>query len=90
MANQLLNELHQAPLDTPGQERLRAIFLRTLAEARRQLPEDLRGEFDRLTHVDGQLQASSADLRIVHAQLVGWLDGIFAGAQLAALVKHLV
>ncbi|HTF51175.1 MAG TPA: proteasome activator [Pseudonocardia sp.] len=89
MAAQLLEELRSAPVDAAGLDRLHNIHTRTLAEIHHRLPMDLRGELDRIT---GSPQihtpVSMPELRIAQAQLVGWVKGVFAGAQLAAAIEH--
>ena len=89
MLAQLLEEVHIAPLDEPGRTRLRDVHTRALAELRDRLPTELRGELDRITQppIPGR-PASEAELRIMQAQLVGWLEGLFAGAAFADALGH--
>jgi hypothetical protein len=89
MAAQLLEELRTTPVDAAGLDRLHTIHTRTLAEIHHRLPIDLRDELDRITgspQIDPP--ASMPELRVAQAQLVGWLKGVFAGAQLAAAIEH--
>ncbi|NMH97531.1 proteasome activator [Pseudonocardia acidicola] len=84
MVAQLLEEMHTAPLDGPGRDRLRDVHSRALGEVRDRLPTELRGELDRLARPpEPGRPASGAELRIMQAQLVGWLEGVFAGAAFA-------
>jgi hypothetical protein len=50
---------------------------------------DLREELDRLVSpfVDGEVPSES-ELRIAHAQLVGWLEGLFHGIQAALFAQQ--
>ena len=89
MVGQLIEELHGAEIDEAGRDRLRDIHTRAMNEVREQLPVDLRGELDRIaTPLRSDGPVSTAELRIAEAQLVGWLRGIFAGAQFAATAAH--
>jgi hypothetical protein len=87
---QVLEEIHVAPIDDRGCARIREAHTRTLAEIHHRLPAPLRRELERITGspVRGK-PASIPELRIEHAQVVGWLEGIFEGAQFAAAVTRL-
>ncbi|MHA6794254.1 proteasome activator [Pseudonocardia bannensis] len=89
MVAQLLEESHTAPLDRPGRDRLRDVHARALAEVRDHVSAELRGELDRIARrPDPTRAASEAELRIMQAQLVGWLEGVFAGAAFADALDH--
>lgn len=88
MVAQLLDEQHRAPLDPPGQTRLRDAYLRALTETRRQLPDNLRDELDRVTRSSATLTTSPGDLRVAQAQLLGWLQGLFAGADFSRTITE--
>jgi len=85
MTRAMLDEIRQAPLDEPGRRRLAEIHERSLAEMQDVLSEDLRQELaDIFTPVSAE-SASESELRIAQAQLVGWLEGLFAGIQATLL-----
>lgn len=82
MVRQLLDEVRQAPLDDASRTRLREIYETSVKELSEVLSDELREELERL-HLpfsDNQVP-SDAELRIAHAQLVGWLEGLFHGIQ---------
>jgi hypothetical protein len=81
MARQLLEEVKSAPLDDASRQRLREIYEGSVAELGGVLSDDLREELARLALPFGSASPSEAELRIAHAQLVGWLEGLFHGIQ---------
>jgi hypothetical protein len=81
MARQLLDEVRQAPLDQPSRTRMREIYETSVQELAEVLSPDLRDELARLSLPFGEDVPSDAELRIAHAQLVGWLEGLFHGIQ---------
>jgi hypothetical protein len=81
MTRAMLDEIRQAPLDEAGRRRLVEIYDNTLAEMHDVLSQDLREELgDLFTPLSGET-ATEAELRVAQAQLVGWLEGLFAGIQ---------
>jgi hypothetical protein len=85
MTRAMLDELRQAPLDEPGRRRLAEIHERSLAEMQDVLSEDLRQELADIFTPLSVETASESELRIAQAQLVGWLEGLFAGIQATLL-----
>ena len=81
MIKQLLDEVRAAELDEAGRDRLREIYDQSIAELSGALSEDLAQELDRLASPFGDAPASSGELRVAQAQLVGWLEGLFHGIQ---------
>jgi hypothetical protein len=81
MARQLLEEVRQAPLDEASRTRLRDIYEGSIKELAEVLSPDLRDELERLSLPFDQEAPSAAELRVAHAQLVGWLEGLFHGIQ---------
>jgi hypothetical protein len=82
MARQLLDELRQAPLDEASRARLREVYETSIKELSDVLSDDLREELARLSlPFEAQKSPSDAELRVAHAQLVGWLEGLFHGIQ---------
>jgi len=81
MTRAMLEEIRQAPLDDAGRRRLAAVYENSLSEMEQVLSEDLRDELRGLfTPLSGD-SATEAELRVAQAQLVGWLEGLFAGIQ---------
>jgi hypothetical protein len=84
-----LDELHGLPLDDAGRARLVAIHARAVVELEASLTPPLRSELDTVAqHLRVGVAVSDAELRIAHAQLVGWLEGLFQGVDFAAAVQH--
>lgn len=81
MTRAMLEEIRQAPLDDAGRRRMVEIHEVTLDEMQEVLSPDLRTELNELfTPLSGE-QVTEAELRVAQAQLVGWLEGLFAGIQ---------
>ncbi len=89
MVKQLLEEVRQAPLDEASRGRLREIYEQSVRELAEGLSPDLAAELDRVSIPFDSTTPSDAELRIAHAQLVGWLEGLFHGIQ-ATLVAQQV
>ena len=81
MARQLLDEVRQAQLDQASRARMREIYETSIKELAEVLSPDLREELARLSLPFDQEAPSEAELRVAHAQLVGWLEGLFHGIQ---------
>ncbi|MFN2526427.1 MAG: proteasome activator [Actinomycetota bacterium] len=82
MVRQLLEEIRAAPLDPESRDRLKEIFETSVSELTEVLSPDLRDELDRLSFdFEDKTVPSEAELRVAHAQLVGWLEGLFHGIQ---------
>jgi hypothetical protein len=89
MIRHLLEELRDAPLDEPGRDRVRAVYERSLPELRRSLAPDLYEELEQLTEpFAGATTPSLAELRIVQAQLIGWLEGLWGGIRLTLMLRQ--
>lgn len=81
MVRQLLEEVRHAELDEASRARLRDIYETSVRELSEVLAPDLKEELDRLSTPFGSDAPSDAELRIAHAQLIGWLEGLFHGIQ---------
>ena len=81
MVRQLLEEVRHSPLDPASRSRLREIYETSVKELGEVLSPDLREELTRLSLPFGSDAPSDAELRVAHAQLVGWLEGLFHGIQ---------
>ena len=80
MARTLLEEVRHAPLDEASRARMREIFETSIKELAEVLSPELRDELLSLSLPFDQTP-TDAELRIAHAQLVGWLEGLFHGIQ---------
>ncbi|MFQ5948771.1 MAG: proteasome activator [Acidimicrobiia bacterium] len=81
MTRAMLDEVRQAPLDEAGRKRLVGVHERSLQELAEVLSEDLREELSEIVLPFSGDSVSESELRIAQAQLVGWLEGLFAGIQ---------
>ena len=89
MIKNLLDEIHAMPLDDRGRQRLIGIHAQAVAELEATLPEPLRQEFAAIApRLRTGSAVSDAELRVAHAQLVGWLEGLFQGVQFAAAIHQ--
>ncbi|MGI5212683.1 bacterial proteasome activator family protein [Plantactinospora sp. CA-290183] len=90
MIKQLLEEVKSAPLDDASRTRLREIHQRSIVELEDGLAPELRDELERLSLPFSEDAApSEGELRIAHAQLVGWLEGLFHGIQAALVAQQM-
>ncbi|MEO6997526.1 MAG: proteasome activator [Terracoccus sp.] len=89
MIKQLLEEVRNAPLDEAGRRRLADIHHRSLEELKDGLAPELVRELDRIALPFSDASPSDAELRIAHAQLVGWLEGLFHGIQTALVAQQM-
>jgi predicted XRE-type DNA-binding protein len=91
MTKQLLDEVHTQPLDTASLERLRTINTHIIGELLTDLSPDLREELHRLAlPLTSHTEPSDSELRLAHAQLVGWLQGLLQTTQTALADPHAV
>lgn len=81
MVRTLLDEVRAAPMDEASRTRLREIYETSVSELSDVLSGDLKEELGRLSLPFDQGVPSDAELRVAHAQLVGWLEGLFHGIQ---------
>ena len=90
MVKTLLDEVRAAPLDEPSRERLAEIYERSIAELSEALSPDLQQELKMLAlpFRDGEVP-SEGEIRVVQAQLVGWLEGLFHGIQATLFAQQL-
>ena len=81
MARQLLEEVRHAPLDEASRARMRDVYETSVRELAGILSPELEEELAKLSLPFNQEAPSDAELRVAHAQLVGWLEGLFHGIQ---------
>lgn len=89
MIKQLLEEVRNAPLDEAGRRRLADIHHRSIEELKDGLAPELVQELDRIALPFTDASPSDAELRVAHAQLVGWLEGLFHGIQTALVAQQM-
>lgn len=90
MIKQLLEEVHAAPLDEAGRQRLSEIHRRSINELEDGIAPELREELERLTlPFEAGQTPTEPELRIAQAQLVGWLEGLFHGIQAALVAQQM-
>ncbi|GII95812.1 bacterial proteasome activator family protein [Sinosporangium siamense] len=92
MIRQLLEEVRAAPLDEASRKRLKEIHESSIKELEDGLAPELVDELERLslpfTNGDDS-PPSEAELRVAHAQLVGWLEGLFHGIQTTLFAQQM-
>ncbi|GAB3159259.1 bacterial proteasome activator family protein [Myceligenerans halotolerans] len=90
MIKRLLDEVRDAPLDDAARTRLAEVHERSIKELEDGLSPDLVDELHRITlPFTEQDPPSDAELRVAHAQLVGWLEGLFHGIQTALVAQQM-
>jgi len=90
MVREMLEEVRRAPLDEHAREHLADVHERVVKELKSGLSGALADELDRITLPFGDEEIpSEAELRIAHAQLLGWLEGLFQGIQAAIATQQL-
>jgi hypothetical protein len=90
MIKQLLEEVRAAPLDDRSRVQLRDIHASSIRELADGLAPELRDELERISLPLSETEIpSDAELRIAHAQLVGWLEGLFHGLQAALMAQQM-
>lgn len=90
MIKQLLDEVKAAPLDEASRIRLKEIQTRSIDELSDGLAPELQEELARITLPFSEDEVpSDAELRIVQAQLVGWLEGVFHGIQTTLFAQQM-
>jgi Protein of unknown function (DUF2587) len=90
MVRQLLDEVRHAPLDDASRNRMREVYETSVKELSEVLSDELREELERLAlPFGGDAIPSDAELRVAHAQLVGWLEGLFHGIQATLFAQQM-
>jgi hypothetical protein len=90
MVKQLLEEVRGADFDEASRERLGEIYERSIVELSDALSPDLQQELRLLTLPFKNGDAPSiGEIRVAHAQLVGWLEGLFHGIQATLFAQQL-
>src|SRR3954468_9742450 len=91
MIRQLLEEVRQAPLDEASRARVAQIHQRSIKELEDGLAPELIDELEGISLADTHTETtpSEAELRVAHAQLVGWLEGLFHGIQTTLFAQQM-
>lgn len=90
MTQKLLDEIKSNPLDDPSRRRLGEVYAASIDELKAGLDPKLADELERITEPFAEgATPSDAELRIVQAQLVGWLEGLFHGIQTALFAQQM-
>lgn len=88
MVREMLEEVRRAPLDAGAREHLATVHHRVLGELKNALSGPLAEELERITLSFDDVP-TEAELRIAHAQLLGWLEGLFQGIQAAIATQQM-
>ena len=88
MTRAMLEEVRAAPLDEAGRRRLLGVYETSLDQLHESLSPDLQEEMAAVFTPLGSEGTSESELRIVQAQLVGWLEGLFSGIQASLFSQH--
>ncbi|MDP9022432.1 MAG: bacterial proteasome activator family protein [Actinomycetota bacterium] len=91
MIQRLLVELRDVELDEASRRRVVDIYNRSLEGLRDVLSDDLRDELSHMVihRLAAEDPPTPSELRVIHAQLVGWLDGLFQGVQASIASQQL-
>ena len=85
VAREALEEARRIRPEPGAVDHLRRLHGQISSELKEALPSELYGELDDLTPDvrDGSLE----ELSLAHAEILGWLEGLFQGTQLALQVR---
>ena len=83
VTREVLEEARRIRPEPGAVEHLRQVHARITDELRDSLPEPLYQELDDLTPDPDPKGSSLEELGLAHAEILGWLEGLFQGTQLA-------
>lgn len=86
MVSLMLDELRALDLDSDFRTDLLRVQRRAVEEVEATVPAELRVEFEHLS-TELPAEATRDELRVVQAQLVGWLEGVLQGLQIAVRIQ---
>ncbi len=89
MARELLDEIRRAGLDEASRDKLSDTYKTSVRQLGELLSPELREELQELSLPLGDGVPSEAELRVAHAQLVGWLEGLFHGIQATLFAQQM-
>ena len=87
MLQTMLNELKDSETDAAGVQRLAQIHTETVGELGEILSDDLHEELLEFSDCCGTETPSESEMRVAHAQLVGWIQGLLRGMQATATAQ---
>lgn len=91
MTRAMLEEVRQAPLDVESRRRLLDVHRASISELREVLSDELKDELDEIFRpFDAEHTPTEGELRIAHAQLIGWLEGLFHGIQASIMTQQMM
>ena len=85
----MLDEVATTELDEAARQRLTEIHNRAVEDLRAVVSDDLRTELEGLSLDPGESTPTGAELRVMQAQLSGWLQGLFHGIQASIATQQL-
>lgn len=88
MLQTMLAELKDSATDSAGVQRLAQIHSETLEELGTILSDDLHDELMEFNEsCAGDCEPTESEMRVAHAQLVGWIQGLLRGMQATATAQ---
>ena len=87
MLQTMLVELKDSDTDDAGVQRLAQIHKETIDELGEILSDDLHEELLEFNDCCGADAPSQSEMRVAHAQLVGWIQGLLRGMQATATAQ---
>jgi len=87
MLQTMLVELKDSETDSAGVQRLAQIHRETIEELSEILSEDLHEELMEFNDCCGNETPTESEMRVAHAQLVGWIQGLLRGMQATATAQ---
>lgn len=81
VTREVLEEARRIPPEPGAVEHLRSVHDQIVRELREALPAELYEELDELT--PDLRSGSLEELALAHAEILGWLEGLFQGTQIA-------
>ena len=85
----LLHEVQTTELDQAARKRLTDIHNRMVTDLRGIVSDELAEELQGLALEPEQTTPSGAELRVMQAQLAGWLQGLFHGIQASIATQQM-
>ncbi len=85
----MLDEVATTELDEAARQRLTEIHNRAVEDLRAVVSDDLRTELEGLTLDPDETTPTGAELRVMQAQLSGWLQGLFHGIQASIATQQM-